>query len=53
LLFPSQISDFPGLTVCLASDHIAIAVVSANRSNGWRRLATTKPSSRLQFDSQN
>jgi hypothetical protein len=28
-----------------------MAVVSANKSNGWRKVATTSPSSQVQFDS--
>src|SRR5580693_9342769 len=28
-----------------------MAVVSANKSNGWRKVVTTSPSSQVQFDS--
>ena len=49
---PSQISVFADFVVALAAVCIAIAVVSANRSNGWRKLATTWPSSKVQFESR-
>src|ERR1700736_4602869 len=45
---PSQISDFAESPLLSASDRIAMAAVSANRSNGCRKAATTSPSSQVQ-----
>ena len=48
---PSQISLLADLAVFLAPRRAAMAVVSANKSNGWRKVATTSPSCQVQFDS--
>jgi hypothetical protein len=47
-LLDSLLAD---LAVFLAPRRAAMAVVSANKSNGWRKVATTSRSSQVQFDS--
>jgi Arm DNA-binding domain len=47
----SQFSILAELPVSPATARAAVTAVSANRSNGWRKAATTSPFSQVQFDS--
>jgi hypothetical protein len=47
----SQISLLDDLAVFPAPWRAAMALVSANKSNGWLKVVTTSPSSQVQFDS--
>jgi hypothetical protein len=49
---PSQISFFADLGDLLVSLRAAAIAVSASTSAGWRKVATTSPSSQEQFDSK-
>ena len=48
----SQISVFADNAVAVAFLMVAMAVVSARRSNGFRNVARTSPFSQEQFDSK-
>ena len=47
----SRISDLAELEPKLVSARVAMAVVYANKLNGFRKVATTSPSSQEQFHS--
>jgi hypothetical protein len=50
-LSPSQISLLADLAFARAATRGAAVEVSASMSKGWRKVATTSPSSQVQFDS--
>ena len=49
--FPSQISFFADLNFSLVPNWAELVAVCASRSKGSRKVATTSPSSQVQFDS--